>query len=708
MSLQRARRLLSTPPFALELMRRSATTTRPAHAHTNAPRLINPFRKGDAVGGGGGDGFDRDGTGLTDGQHASTLSTHQAGRGRPIVGSVAKSHALWDLGQDAAKWAPQMAFQTSNGKKQLTKDSRVAATLECARAVALDKLRKKLVSASTKAGAGAPPPQAFERWRFAATLESNDEANSDGNSHSANDPVVPSSTKSGEGSAQQTLTSDLTRAGVPADSAAAAAAATSTASKQEATALKKLGDRLITLAKNSDNASKKDSKEKDSGLRLAIVTATFRKRSVDISSDKGRHFVVVSRKAYGKLAAMFRATCVVLKDEKALLQLSNLDPTALKEFAAAQKKRAEEEKPPSNILKLTDSDAEPGDSAGDEEEGGHGKEGTFTLEELETLLGESEGSSEKSRVQFHERLFVLLLRYKSILGYGFQAGVGPLVFESLQTRIGSAFECFASPLNAFHTKGFCSAFPDVDGVFGSRGDFFENIKNGKIKRGSYQVNPPFVSDTMTRAVDAMGSALKAAEKTDQPLSFTVFVPGWTDEPAWQTLSTSKFTKNQFIVAAADHGYCDGASHQRKAKFRSSLYDTGVFFLCSNKALQSQSGQRVIARDGTLFEKDIRTAFAGARFSKEEASAVDVKLTKKRKLDSSNPLIRQFDADTNETPDSIDPNSDGKKSKKEFDGKKSKREKGEKKKPENKAAKKRRKRREEKAKEGSAAKTESNE
>ena len=134
----------------------------------------------------------------------------------------------------------------------------------------------------------------------------------------------------------------------------------------------------------------------------------------------------------------------------------------------------------------------------------------------------------------------------------------------------------------------------------------------------------------------------------------------------------------------------------------------MFFLCSNKALQSQSGQRVIARDGTLFEKDIRTAFAGARFSKEEASAVDVKLTKKRKLDSSNPLIRQFDADTNETPDSIDPNSDGKKSKKEFDGKKSKREKGEKKKPENKAAKKRRKRREEKAKEGSAAKTESNE
>ena len=64
----------------------------------------------------------------------------------------------------------------------------VAATLECARAVALDKLRKKLNAAAIAAGAGAPPPQAFERWRFAATGE--DDASPETPDKNA-DPAVP-------------------------------------------------------------------------------------------------------------------------------------------------------------------------------------------------------------------------------------------------------------------------------------------------------------------------------------------------------------------------------------------------------------------------------------------------------------------------------------------------------------------------------------
>jgi|TARA_B110000259_G_scaffold155062_1_gene175955 hypothetical protein len=143
------------------------------------------------------------------------------------------------------------------------------------------------------------------------------------------------------------------------------------------------------------------------------------------------------------------------------------------------------------------------------------------------------------------------------------------------------------------------------------------------------VNPPFVSETMTKAVSAIEKALREADKNEEPLSFTVFVPGWSDEPAWQKLVTSKFTRNNFIVAAADHGYCDGAAHQRKSSFRSSTYDTGVFFLCSKKALGTQSGKKVTAKGGSVFETEIRTAFAGARFSKEEAGAVSVKLANKK-------------------------------------------------------------------------------
>jgi hypothetical protein len=36
------------------------------------------------------------------------------------------------------------------------------------------------------------------------------------------------------------------------------------------------------------------------------VAVTFRKHSVELKASKGGHFVVLSRRAYGKLAAMYR------------------------------------------------------------------------------------------------------------------------------------------------------------------------------------------------------------------------------------------------------------------------------------------------------------------------------------------------------------------------------------------------------------------
>ena len=81
------------------------------------------------------------------------------------------------------------------------------------------------------------------------------------------------------------------------------------------------------------------------------------------------------------------------------------------------------------------------------------------------------GSSATSLANFHNRLFSLLLRYKSIQGHGYQAAAGPPVFEVLKRRLGIGMECFASPLNA-HFDRFASAFVDVDGPFGSCGSFF--------------------------------------------------------------------------------------------------------------------------------------------------------------------------------------------------------------------------------------------
>eukprot|EP00959_Pyramimonas_sp_CCMP1952_P031584 662451-Pyramimonas_sp.AAC.1 len=49
-----------------------------------------------------------------------------------------------------------------------------------------------------------------------------------------------------------------------------------------------------------------------------------------------------------------------------------------------------------------------------------------------------------------------------------------------------------------------------------------------------------------------------------PLSFSVVVPGWTEVPSWQQLIGSPFLRRHLLVAKADHGYCDGAQHQRQA------------------------------------------------------------------------------------------------------------------------------------------------
>ena len=220
----------------------------------------------------------------------------------------------------------------------------------------------------------------------------------------------------------------------------------------------------------------------------------------------------------------------------------------------------------------SDADDSDGDGDGDGERAARG-----SVEEAESRAAAASPES-ASRTAFHARLFALLLRYKSIQGYGFQASVGPGAFETLRDAIGAGTECFASPLNAFFPR-FFSAFPDVDAPFGSCGDFFAGAT--RLKRGCYQANPPFVGHVMSAMARAMHAALDVAERDDQPLTFVVFVPGWTDEPSWVSLSESPRVRSKFVVAAADDGYCDGAAHQRKASFRGSSYDTGVFVLQSS-------------------------------------------------------------------------------------------------------------------------------
>lgn len=114
-------------------------------------------------------------------------------------------------------------------------------------------------------------------------------------------------------------------------------------------------------------------------------------------------------------------------------------------------------------------------------------------------------------------------------GSGLQGALPVPVFEALNKQFGVSFECFASPLNCYY-KQFCSAFPDIDGFFGSRGYVLlksypwsgsglyflwfnvlcpvRPFLSFSPVSGSFEANPPFCEELM----DAMVTHFEVRER----------------------------------------------------------------------------------------------------------------------------------------------------------------------------------------------------
>lgn len=76
---------------------------------------------------------------------------------------------------------------------------------------------------------------------------------------------------------------------------------------------------------------------------------------------------------------------------------------------------------------------------------------------------------------------------------------------------------------------------------------------------------------------------QAAEAAGGALSFAVLLPGWQEVGGWQLLRGSPFLRHSLILAAADHGYCDGSSHQARDLYRRSPFDSGLLVLQTSAA-----------------------------------------------------------------------------------------------------------------------------
>uniref|UniRef100_A0A4W4ESU3 mRNA (2'-O-methyladenosine-N(6)-)-methyltransferase n=1 Tax=Electrophorus electricus TaxID=8005 RepID=A0A4W4ESU3_ELEEL len=182
--------------------------------------------------------------------------------------------------------------------------------------------------------------------------------------------------------------------------------------------------------------------------------------------------------------------------------------------------------------------------------------------------------------KFLSRVWCLIKRYQVMFGSGVNEGTGlqgalPVpVFEALNKQFGVSFECFASPLNCYF-KQFCSAFPDIDGFFGSRGPFlsFSPVS------GSFEANPPFCEELMDAMVMHFEELL---ERSSEPLSFIIFVPEWRDPPtpALTRMEASRFRRHQMTVPAFEHEYRSGSQHicKREEMYYKAIHGTAVLFL----------------------------------------------------------------------------------------------------------------------------------
>jgi phosphorylated CTD-interacting factor 1 len=170
---------------------------------------------------------------------------------------------------------------------------------------------------------------------------------------------------------------------------------------------------------------------------------------------------------------------------------------------------------------------------------------------------------------------------------GYNAALPKSVFQLLKDQISVTGECFSSSCNAtcpeFYTNNY-----DIERFFGSSGNFFDS----NLTSGSYEANPPFIEELEYLMYQKMDQFLTTAEETDQPLSFFITIPEWSDSHPWICLISSKYLRYHCILEKGQHSYLKGNPHEKPARLSKVTINTGVFLLQSTMGMLEWPGQRL--------------------------------------------------------------------------------------------------------------------
>jgi hypothetical protein len=186
------------------------------------------------------------------------------------------------------------------------------------------------------------------------------------------------------------------------------------------------------------------------------------------------------------------------------------------------------------------------------------------------------------------------MHFTDVLGWGYTLHDG--VFAVLQDHFKCAFELFASPLDA-HYRHFFSAFPDVDGPFGSVGSFFDDKNLAAIQSGCFLAHPPWDAPVIGKAaITRLTSALERSALAEKSLTIVFVMTLPSSEGVaktvyeasvanWEALVQNEHLADQLVLHPGEHGYRRSNAWQHAVSETHWTSDrmTGVFVLQTPRA-----------------------------------------------------------------------------------------------------------------------------
>jgi len=140
----------------------------------------------------------------------------------------------------------------------------------------------------------------------------------------------------------------------------------------------------------------------------------------------------------------------------------------------------------------------------------------------------------------------MVLKYAPILGGCFWSI--PINAYRYLEREGFTVECFASPLNHYLDR-YYSMYPEVDGIFGSLGNFFDMFLDATDTK--YVINPPFTSEICNKVVDMTIKKLSKPE----PCTCLLYLPRWKHmKDKYETFTA--FNAEYHILDKKEHYFYD--------------------------------------------------------------------------------------------------------------------------------------------------------